>query len=618
MEKEYQISWLKIVGVTALIAIIVVIICLVYPKKDTTLLTQQTYISNITLMKEAGFEYFKGSNLPKEIGDSKRITLDEMIARNLIVEFLDEEGNACNAQNSYVEATKTLENEYEMSIYLSCDNKSDYIITSINNEVVCTDCVTTTPPSNEEDNNTNENNTSNNTSNNNSSNNTSSSGSIKPTYNNTSNNDRPIQVTQTTNVNINYVNTCCPDGNSNCNDNCLTNVYHSVIFDSNGGSVVQTQTVKHGELATYKTTYRSGYTFLGWYLDGEKYDFATPVTSKITLVAKWKKNEVQDDKNIYFVEFDSNGGTAVSDQEVEEGDTATRPTDPTRNCYEFAGWYIDSSLTKKYNFATPVTKDMTLYAKWVDDGSCKESYTVKFNSNGGTYVSSQTVEEGKRADEPNDPRRSGYTFLGWYLDGRKFNFSTRIYEDITLIAKWEKEEVKYNTYCKIDTERYYSISYVTASQNTWSYDWIIQLDALKNAYDVEVIKVGYLTSTAMYNNAYNNYYDQNISKVGGNSYYGVRVPSASKLKTYSLQSSNFNKYLSDPYYRSGKWYIDASVSIKNYKNVKSYYASNIDSSIYFVPFYFDLEYVDMNDCVDDKASNSYKYDDYEIVDSYYR
>ena len=238
MEKEYQISWLKIVGVTALIAIIVVIICLVYPKKDTTLLTQQTYISNITLMKEAGFEYFKGSNLPKEIGNSKRITLDEMIARNLIVEFLDEEGNACNAQNSYVEATKTLENEYEMSIYLSCDNKSDYIITSINNEVVCTDCVTTTPPSNEEDNNTNENNASNNTSNNNSSNNTSSSGSIKPTYNNTSNNDRPIQVTQTTNVNINYVNTCCPDGNSNCNDNCLTNVYHSVIFDSNGGSAV--------------------------------------------------------------------------------------------------------------------------------------------------------------------------------------------------------------------------------------------------------------------------------------------------------------------------------------------------------------------------------------------
>ena len=89
---------------------------------------------------------------------------------------------------------------------------------------------------------------------------------------------------------------------------------------------------------------------------------------------------------------------------------------------------------------------MTLYAKWVDDGSCKETYTVRFDSNGGTRVSSHTVEEGVRAYEPNVPTRNGYTFLGWYLNGREFNFSTRIYEDITLEAKWEKEEEKYYTY----------------------------------------------------------------------------------------------------------------------------------------------------------------------------
>ena len=71
MEKEYQISWLKIIGITALIVGVIVLICLLYPKKDNTLLTQQTYISNITLMKDAGFEYFSGSHLPKEIGDSE-------------------------------------------------------------------------------------------------------------------------------------------------------------------------------------------------------------------------------------------------------------------------------------------------------------------------------------------------------------------------------------------------------------------------------------------------------------------------------------------------------------------------------------------------------------------
>ena len=50
MEKEYQISWFKIIGIVALIAIIAIIICLIYPKNNNSdsLLTQQTYISNIT------------------------------------------------------------------------------------------------------------------------------------------------------------------------------------------------------------------------------------------------------------------------------------------------------------------------------------------------------------------------------------------------------------------------------------------------------------------------------------------------------------------------------------------------------------------------------------------
>ena len=111
MEKEYQISWLKIVGITVLIAVVIIIICLLYPKKDNTLLIQQTYIDNIALMKEAGFEYFSGSNLPQEVGDSVKISLDEMLSINLLVEFLDEEGNSCNTTDSYIQATKTYDNE---------------------------------------------------------------------------------------------------------------------------------------------------------------------------------------------------------------------------------------------------------------------------------------------------------------------------------------------------------------------------------------------------------------------------------------------------------------------------------------------------------------------------
>ena len=634
MEKEYQISWVKIIGVTALIVALIAIICLVYPKKDNTVLTQQTYIENISLMKDAGFEYFSGSHLPKEIGDSTRITLDEMIARNLIVDFLDEEGNSCNTGVSYIEATKMLDNEYEMSVYLSCNNKSDYIVTSISNEVVCTNCdvpiddekndTTTKPVDNSQDKDTtikptyNNNSSSNNTSQNNN-NNTNSN-----TNTNTSNNDKPITITQTTNVNINYVNTCCTNGDSsNCNDNCLTNVYHSVVFDANGGSSVRTQTVKHGSTAEYKTTYRYGYEFLGWYLDGEKYDFSTPVTEKITLVAKWqKKDTTSDDKpsvtQNYIVRFDTNGGSSVNSQKVVEGNLAVEPKNPTRDCYDFVGWYTDSSLTKKYNFNTPVTSDITLYAKWEENGTCTEAYRVKFDSNGGSSVSTQWIEEGFRASEPKDPTRSGYEFLGWYLDGYKFNFNTRIYEDITLEAKWQREEEQYYEYCKIEDKTYYSVSYIFNSQETWNYSWEVEFYDLKNIQNLEVIDYGYLTTLSMYNKAVNPTGDKGFSTVGDDGDGSVPITSGTMLRTYSLKSSNFVPYVEDPYVRNGKWYTTLEVRIKNYNNLNSYYANNIKSWIHFVPFYFTVQYTDLNNCVTDKASNSYRYDDYEIVDKYWK
>ena len=74
----------------------------------------------------------------------------------------------------------------------------------------------------------------------------------------------------------------------------------------------------------------------------------------------------EENQRHYFC-FDSNGGSSVPSQEIEDGNQVVKPTDPVRECYEFAGWYVDEALTVPYDFATPVTSDMTLYAKWVDD-----------------------------------------------------------------------------------------------------------------------------------------------------------------------------------------------------------------------------------------------------------
>ncbi len=65
------------------------------------------------------------------------------------------------------------------------------------------------------------------------------------------------------------------------------------------------------------------------------------------------------------VKFDAQGGSSVNGQTPASGSTVSKPTDPTREGYTFAGWYTDEACTKAYDFSVAVTDDMTLYAKWI-------------------------------------------------------------------------------------------------------------------------------------------------------------------------------------------------------------------------------------------------------------
>lgn len=76
-----------------------------------------------------------------------------------------------------------------------------------------------------------------------------------------------------------------------------------------------------------------------------------------TLYAKWLVNG-------YTITFNSNGGTPVADLSAEFGASITAPTPPTREGYNFEGWYENSSLTgNKYVFTTMPAKNFMLYAK---------------------------------------------------------------------------------------------------------------------------------------------------------------------------------------------------------------------------------------------------------------
>ena len=136
---------------------------------------------------------------------------------------------------------------------------------------------------------------------------------------------------------------------------------YTVTFDSDGGSEVAAQTVEHGSKATEPTApTKEGYTFKGWQLNGEAYNFATPVTGNITLKAVWEINT-------YTVKFVNDDGTVLSEKTYEYGTKAENiviPDESTKtatetNIYEFAGWTPD--ITDVKADATYTATYTTLY-----------------------------------------------------------------------------------------------------------------------------------------------------------------------------------------------------------------------------------------------------------------
>jgi len=181
-----------------------------------------------------------------------------------------------------------------------------------------------------------------------------------------------------------------------------------------------------------------GYEFVGWEYNGILFDFSTPVTSNMTLVAKYEKiqedNEDEEkEKTEFTVKFETDGGSTVVEQKIKEGEKVTKPQDPAKNGYIFKGWTLNG---KEYNFTNAISANITLVALWEKI----ETVTVTFNTDGGSSVKAQTIEKGKLATKPTNPTKSGYRFKEWTLDGKAYNFSAKVDKNITLKAVWEKIE----------------------------------------------------------------------------------------------------------------------------------------------------------------------------------
>ena len=189
---------------------------------------------------------------------------------------------------------------------------------------------------------------------------------------------------------------------------------YTITFDTVGGSEIAPITQDYGTaITTPADPTREEYTFIGW-------DKAIPTTmpaENMTIKAQWKINQ-------YTITFDTVGGSAIAPITQDYGTAVTAPANPTREGYTFMGW--DKAIP-----ATMPAENMTVTAQWKVN-----SYTITFDTAGGSTVAPITQDYGTNITAPADPTREGYTFLGWDKEIPK----TMPAENMTVTAQWKDTE----------------------------------------------------------------------------------------------------------------------------------------------------------------------------------
>ncbi|MCI1665682.1 MAG: InlB B-repeat-containing protein [Atopobiaceae bacterium] len=218
--------------------------------------------------------------------------------------------------------------------------------------------------------------------------------------------------------------------------------YHTVttIVD---GVTIKTETVKDGDTATRQDNPAipaNKVQFTGWYVQDASgnisstvYDFSTPVTSDLTLVAQFD--------DVWYVKFENANGQVTTTQRVHDGDSATAATGPDAPTGKVFDCWYDEITGAAYEFSSAVTSNVTLKPHFVD------LHYVYFTTHGSS-VDAQAVKDGSNATEPASPTRSGYTFSHWSTtkddSTGAFDFAnTSITSNTELFAIWTPEQVNY-------------------------------------------------------------------------------------------------------------------------------------------------------------------------------
>ena len=213
---------------------------------------------------------------------------------------------------------------------------------------------------------------------------------------------------------------------------------YTITFYIDGEAVDSIETSGNERLTLPAAPEKDDHTFEGWFFDNGTWQERltantyeeTPLTEDVSVYAYYKKigGSEPEQPQEYTVIFEVDHGTPIAPITTSRIDEEPQTT---RYGYTFAGWYKDGGFVKKAVFPYEVTEDQTLYAKWE-----KNKYTVRFDTDDGTYVSDMIVSVIDRSPETT---KDGYEFEGWYTDktfSNKISFPYEVTEDLTLYAKW--------------------------------------------------------------------------------------------------------------------------------------------------------------------------------------
>lgn len=222
----------------------------------------------------------------------------------------------------------------------------------------------------------------------------------------------------------------------------------SFVMGENATAIAD-QAIKFGAtIDAPEVTAAEGYSFAGWYADAEftkEFDFALPIIKKTTIYAKLGESRT--------VTFNVNGGSEIAPVTIAKGEAVEQPANPAKAENVFDGWYADELLSEAYDFTTPVTGSITLYAKWIP------SWTVTLNMNYGETPETKAVyvAKGGVMATPKNPTRVGYYFGGWYNDAEcttAHDFEAAVEANATIYAKWTEPTEAYLFTATVAEERF--------------------------------------------------------------------------------------------------------------------------------------------------------------------